>query len=315
MKRAFVCPGQGSQSIGMGKEVATNFPASKAIFEEVDEALDENLSKLIWEGSIETLTLTENAQPALMATSLAIFRALESEGISTEMADYVAGHSLGEYSALALSKAITVGEAARLLRLRGKAMQNAVPVGQGAMAAILGLNFEQVKEIAAEAKRDVVCQAANDNDPTQIVVSGNREAVERAIDLAKKMGARRAIILPVSAPFHCALMAPAADVMKKALADIIIKKPDTPLITNVLAKPVNEPDAIRDLLFRQITNTVKWRESIKWMFANGVREIWEIGSGRALSGMIRRIEREIGCRSIERSEDIRATKENIYKGK
>ena len=233
MARAFVCPGQGVQSIGMGKALADTFAESKAVFQEVDDALGERLSTLIWEGDLERLTLTENAQPALMATSLAAFRALESKGISLQPSDFVAGHSLGEYSALAISGALSVTDTACLLKARGKAMQAAVPVGVGAMVALLGLDFETASEVAAEAAGSEVCHAANDNDPGQVVVSGNTAAVERAVEIAKLKGAKRAIILPVSAPFHCALMAPAAEAMKEALADVSIRAPKVPLVANV----------------------------------------------------------------------------------
>ena len=305
MARAFVCPGQGAQSIGMGKALVDMYPESKAVFQEVDDALGEPLSALIWGGDLETLTLTENAQPALMATSLAAFRALESEGISLQPGDFVAGHSLGEYSALALSGALSVADTACLLKARGKAMQAAVPVGVGAMAALLGLDFEVASEVAAEAAETEVCQAANDNDPGQVVVSGNTDAVERAVEIAKSKGAKRAIILPVSAPFHCALMAPAAEVMKEALADVSIRAPKVPLVANVSAEAVSDPEAIRKLLIEQITASVRWRESVLWMSGEGVSEIWEIGAGKALSGMVRRINRDITCRNVAQPEDIR----------
>ena len=304
MARAFVCPGQGAQSIGMGKALADTYPESKAVFQEVDDALGETLSALIWEGDLETLTLTENAQPGLMATSLAAFRALESEGICLEPDDFVAGHSLGEYSALALSGALSIADTARLLKVRGKAMQAAVPVGVGSMAALLGLDFEAASEVATEAAKGEICQAANDNDPGQVVVSGNTAAVERAVEIAKAKGAKRAIILPVSAPFHCALMAPAADVMKEALADVPIRAPKVPLVANVSAEAVSEPEIIRKLLIEQITASVRWRESVLWMSRKGVVEIWEIGAGKALSGMVRRINRDITCRNIAQPEDI-----------
>ncbi|NBR34669.1 MAG: [acyl-carrier-protein] S-malonyltransferase, partial [Rhodobacteraceae bacterium] len=291
MARAFVCPGQGAQSIGMGKDLADAYPAAKAIFQEVDEALGESLSSLIWEGDIETLTLTQNAQPALMATSMAAFRALEAEGVTISAANYVAGHSLGEYSALAMAGALSVTDTARLLRLRGQAMQAAVPVGVGAMAALLGLDFDAVTEVAAEAAQGEVCQAANDNDPGQVVVSGHKAAVERAVDIAKARGAKRAVLLPVSAPFHCALMAPAADKMAEALANTTISAPAVPVVANVRAEAISDPDTIRQLLVEQVTGSVRWRESVQWMAANGITDVWEIGAGKALSGMIRRIEK------------------------
>jgi [acyl-carrier-protein] S-malonyltransferase len=304
--RAFVCPGQGAQSIGMGKDLADAYPAAKAIFQEVDEALGESLSSLIWEGDIETLTLTQNAQPALMATSMAAFRALEAEGVTISAANYVAGHSLGEYSALAMAGALSVTDTARLLRLRGQAMQAAVPVGVGAMAALLGLDFDAVTEVAAEAAQGEVCQAANDNDPGQVVVSGHKAAVERAVDIAKARGAKRAVLLPVSAPFHCALMAPAADKMAEALANTTISAPAVPVVANVRAEAISDPDTIRQLLVEQVTGSVRWRESVQWMAANGVNDIWEIGAGKALSGMIRRIEKTINCTAVGTSEDAKA---------
>lgn len=306
MARAFVCPGQGAQSIGMGKDLADAYPAAKAIFQEVDDALGESLSSLIWEGDIETLTLTQNAQPALMATSMAAFRALEAEGVTIAAADFVAGHSLGEYSALAMAGALTVTDTARLLRLRGQAMQAAVPVGVGAMAALLGLDFDAVTEVATEAAQGDVCQAANDNDPGQVVVSGHKAAVERAVDIAKARGAKRAVLLPVSAPFHCALMAPAADKMAEALANTTISAPAVPVVVNVRAEAISDHDTIRQLLVEQVTGLVRWRESVQWMAANGVTDVWEIGAGKALSGMIRRIEKTINCTAVGTSEDAKA---------
>lgn len=304
--RAFVFPGQGAQTIGMGKALAEAYPAAKAIFDEVDDALGEKLSDLIWEGDAETLTLTQNAQPALMATSLAAMRALEAEGIAITDASFVAGHSLGEYSALAASGAISVADTARLLRTRGEAMQKAVPVGVGAMAALLGLNFETAAEVAAEASHDQVCQAANDNDPGQVVVSGHKEAVERAIEIAKAKGAKRAVLLPVSAPFHCELMQPAAEVMAEALSHVEINRPAVPLVANVRASAISDAATIRNLLVEQVTGSVRWRESVAFMAGEGVTEIWEIGAGKALSGMIRRIERSIACKAIGTPEDVKA---------
>jgi [acyl-carrier-protein] S-malonyltransferase len=306
MTIAFVFPGQGAQSIGMGKGLADAYPAAKAVFDEVDEALGENLSALIWEGDIETLTLTQNAQPALMATSLAALRALEAEGVALSTASYVAGHSLGEYSALAASGAIGLADTARLLRIRGRAMQQAVPVGVGAMAAILGLDLDAVREVAAEAAQGEVCEAANDNDPAQVVVSGNKAAVERAMALAKEKGAKRALALPVSAPFHCKLMQPAADVMAEALAKVDISAPAVPLIANVLAKPVSDPALISQLLVEQVTGAVRWRESVLTMAGLGVDEIWEIGAGKALSGMTRRIDRSVATRAVGNPDDVLA---------
>ena len=306
MARAFVCPGQGAQSIGMGKALAEAYVESKQVFEEVDDALGEYLSKLIWEGDIDVLTLTENAQPALMATSLAAARALIREGMGVETANFVAGHSLGEYSALAIAGALSIADAARLLRTRGKAMQAAVPVGVGAMAALLGLDFETASQVAKQAAGDEVCEAANDNDPAQVVVSGHKAAVERAVELAKKHGAKRAVLLPVSAPFHCSLMSPAAAVMKEALSEATIISPSVPVVSNVKAQAVSDPDEIRELLIQQITGSVRWRESVMWMAQNNVSEIWEIGAGKALSGMVRRIDREVECENIATPEDIRA---------
>ncbi|UTS80765.1 ACP S-malonyltransferase [Phaeobacter piscinae] len=306
MTIAFVFPGQGAQTIGMGKALAEAYPAAKAVFDEVDAALGEALSQLIWEGDIETLTLTQNAQPALMATSLAAMRALEAEGVSVDKAAFVAGHSLGEYSALAAAGAISVADTARLLRTRGQAMQSAVPVGEGAMAAILGLDLEAVRAVAEEAAQGEVCQAANDNDPTQVVVSGAKAAVERAAEIAKEKGAKRAVMLPVSAPFHCALMQPAADVMAEALTDVAIKSPAVPLIANVRADAVSDPDEIRKLLVEQVTGSVRWRESVQTMAAKGVTEFWEIGAGKALSGMIRKIDRSLTSRQVGTAEDVAA---------
>ena len=306
MARAFVCPGQGAQSIGMGKALAEAYVESKQVFEEVDDALGESLSKLIWEGDIDVLTLTENAQPALMATSLAAARALTREGMGVETANFVAGHSLGEYSALAIAGALSIADAARLLRTRGKAMQAAVPVGVGAMAALLGLDFETASQVAKQAAGDEVCEAANDNDPAQVVVSGHKAAVERAVELAKEHGAKRAVLLPVSAPFHCSLMSPAAAVMKEALSEATIISPSVPVVSNVKAQAVSDPDEIRELLIQQITGSVRWRESVMWMAQNDVSEIWEIGAGKALSGMVRRIDRDVECKNIATPEDVRA---------
>ncbi|KGM47663.1 ACP S-malonyltransferase [Pseudooceanicola atlanticus] len=311
MTRAFVFPGQGAQTIGMGKALADAYPAAKAVFDEVDEALGESLSGLIWTGEQDDLTLTQNAQPALMATSLAAFRALEAEGISIDAASFVAGHSLGEYSALAAAGTLSVGDAARLLRIRGRAMQEAVPVGVGAMAALLGLDFETAKAVAEEAAQGDVCQAANDNDPAQVVVSGHKAAVERAVEIAKGKGAKRAVLLPVSAPFHCALMEPAAKVMADALSDVTLSAPKVPVVANVRAEAVSDPDTIRELLIEQVTGSVRWRESVAWMSGQGVTEIWEIGAGKALSGMIRRIDRAIECRAVGTPEDVAAVKDAI----
>ncbi|MBU2960085.1 ACP S-malonyltransferase [Citreicella sp. C3M06] len=305
MSRAFIFPGQGAQTIGMGRALAEAYPAAKAIFDEVDAALDQSLSSLIWEGDAETLTLTENAQPALMATSLAALRALEAEGVQVDSAAFVAGHSLGEYSALTAAGALRVADAARLLRIRGRAMQSAVPVGMGAMAALLGLDLATAREVAAEAAADGgVCAAANDNDPGQVVISGSKHAVERAVEIAKAKGAKRAVMLPVSAPFHCALMAPAAEVMAEALAAVQIKAPSVPLVANVRAAALTDPDEIRALLVEQVTGSVRWRESVQYMLGQGVTEFWEIGAGKALSGMVRRIERSAAVQNIGTPEEV-----------
>ncbi|MEM6477919.1 MAG: ACP S-malonyltransferase [Pseudomonadota bacterium] len=306
--RAWVFPGQGAQAIGMGKALAEAYPEAKAVFDEVDDALGEALSRLIWEGDLETLTLTANAQPALMATSLAAVRALATEGFSVEDAAFVAGHSLGEYSALAAAQSISVADAARLLRTRGSAMQEAVPVGVGAMAALLGLDFETARSVAQEAAEGEVCAAANDNDPGQVVVSGHRAAVERAVTIAKEKGAKRAVMLPVSAPFHCALMAPAAEVMARALAVVEIAAPVVPLVANVRAEAVSDPALIRELLIEQVTGSVRWRESVTWMASAGVTDVWEIGAGKALSGMIRRIDRALASKNVGSPADLAALK-------
>lgn len=311
MSKAFVFPGQGAQAIGMGQALAAAYPASQAVFDEVDDALNEKLSALIWEGEIADLTLTRNAQPALMATSMAAMRALEAEGVSIEAAGFVAGHSLGEYSALAAAGALSVGDTAKLLRTRGQAMQDAVPVGQGAMAAILGLDLAAVREVAEAAAQGDVCQAANDNDPTQVVVSGAKAAVERAAVIAKERGAKRAVMLPVSAPFHCALMQPAADVMAEALENVAFQAPAVPVVTNVRAEAVSDPDTLRALLVEQVTGAVRWRESVEYMGAQGVSEAWEIGAGKALAGMIRKINREITCKAVGTPDDVKAAAESL----
>jgi [acyl-carrier-protein] S-malonyltransferase len=304
MTRAFVFPGQGAQTIGMGKGFADAYPAAKAVFDEVDEALGQDLSGLIWGGDIANLTLTENAQPALMATSIAAMAALNTEGVGIEAASFMAGHSLGEYSALCAAGALSLADTARLLRIRGQAMQAAVPVGVGAMAALLGLDFATVQAVAEEAAMGEVCQAANDNDPGQIVVSGHKAAVERACEIAKRKGAKRAVLLPVSAPFHCTLMQPAADAMAEALAGVTISAPSVPIVANVLASANSDASAIADLLVRQVTGSVCWRESVSYMSAQGVSEIYEIGAGKALSGMVRRIDREIVCKVVNTAEDV-----------
>ncbi|PSK83026.1 [acyl-carrier-protein] S-malonyltransferase [Limimaricola soesokkakensis] len=306
--RAYVFPGQGSQTIGMGRALAEAYPAARDVFDEVDAALGEKLSTLIFEGEIETLTLTRNAQPALMATSIAAMEALKSEGIGVTDAAYVAGHSLGEYSALCAAGALRLDDTARLLRLRGEAMQDAVPVGEGAMAALLGLDLAAAREVAEAAAQGETCQAANDNDPSQVVISGSRAAVERALDIAKEKGAKRAILLPVSAPFHCALMAPAARAMAEALESVDIREPAVPLVANVRADAVSDPALIRTLLVEQVTGAVRWRESVEFMAAQGVTAFWEVGAGKALSGMIRRIAKGAETRAIGTPEDVAAAK-------
>jgi len=305
MSTAFVFPGQGSQSVGMGKALADAYPAARAVFDEVDEALGDSLSTIIWEGPEDTLTLTQNAQPALMAVSLAVVRALQSEGVELgAVAHYVAGHSLGEYSALAAAGALGLSDAARLLRTRGKAMQAAVPVGEGAMAALLGLDYEDAVAVAAEAAGDDVCQAANDNANGQVVVSGSVAAVERAREIAVAKGAMKAVLLPVSAPFHCALMAPAAEVMAEALAGVQISAPVVPVVANVVAGPVSDPDEIRRSLIEQVTGTVRWRESVLWMAGQGVDQLKEIGAGKVLTGLTRRIDRSVKGAAIGTPEDV-----------
>jgi [acyl-carrier-protein] S-malonyltransferase len=303
---AFLFPGQGAQAIGMGKDLAENFLVSKNVFEEVNDALGQDLSGLIWNGDIETLTLTENAQPALMATSIAAIKALEAEGIKFDQASYIAGHSLGEYSALCAAGSLSLTDTAKLLRIRGKAMQDAVPFGLGAMAAILGLDFETVSQITNLSSDDQICQAANDNDPGQVVISGHKNAVDQTIELAKDAGAKRAVLLPVSAPFHCSLMQPAADIMAKALNDIKLEDPIVPLVANVRANEQNNGDMIKDLLIEQVTGSVRWRESIEFMSLKGVTEVFEIGAGKALSGMVRRINREISVNQVFDTSSVHA---------
>jgi len=307
--RAFVFPGQGAQAVGMGKDLADAYPAAAEVFARVDEALGQKLSDLIWGGPIEELTLTANAQPALMATSMAAMAALKSEGVEVSAASFVAGHSLGEYSALCAAGALSLEDAARLLRLRGQAMQAAVPVGVGAMAAILGLSLAQVREVAEEAAEGEVCQAANDNDPAQVVVSGALAAVERACVIAKQKGAKRALMLPVSAPFHCALMQPAADAMRGALTGAALLAPSVPVVANVRAEAVTDPEVIRQLLIEQVTGVVRWRESVMWMAAQGVTEAWEIGAGKALSGMIKRIDKSVATVAVSSAEDVKKAAE------
>ena len=291
MSLAFVFPGQGSQAVGMGKGLADAFPAARQVFDEVDAALGEPLSKIMWEGPAETLTLTENTQPALLAHSLAVMRVLETEaGVDLRRdAAFVAGHSLGEYSALAAAGAFTLADAARLVRIRGRAMQKAVPVGVGAMAALLGLEFDAAAAVAAEAAQGQVCQAANDNGGGQVVVSGDKAAVERAVEIAKQKGAKRAMMLTVSAPFHCALMQPAADAMAAALDEVTVRAPAVPVVANVIARPVTAPADIVRRLIEQVTRTVRWRDSVAYMAAQGVTAFYELGTGKVLSGLVKRI--------------------------
>ena len=309
MTLSLTFPGQGSQAIGMGKALADAYPEAKAVFDEVDEALGESLSSLIWEGTPEELTLTQNTQPALMAVSLAATRALEAEGLSIENhVSHVAGHSLGEYSALAAAGSLSVGDAARLLRTRGKAMQEAVPVGEGAMAVVLGLDLAAVTEIADLAAQGAVCEVANDNAAAQTVVSGEKNAVERAIDIAKSKGAKRAMLLPVSAPFHCRLMAPAAEVMAEALASTNINAPVVPLIANVVAGPINDPADIRARLIEQVPGSVRWRESMQWMLDNGVTGQLEVGAGKVLTGLIKRMDRSLEAAAFGQPDDMDGAK-------
>lgn len=313
MTAAFTFPGQGSQAVGMGKALADAFPAARAVFDEVDAALGEKLTAIIWDGPAETLQLTENAQPALMAVSLATLRVLESEaGVSVVRdAAFVAGHSLGEYSALAAAGALSISDTARLLRTRGRAMQKAVPVGVGAMAALLGLDYDTAVTVAAEAAQGQVCDAANDNGGGQVVVSGNKEAVDRAVEIAKGRGAKRAMLLPVSAPFHCALMQPAADAMAEALAGVTINAPVVPLIANVLAAPITSPDEIRRRLVEQVTGTVRWRESVAFMAGQGAKLFVEIGAGKVLSGLVKRIADGAVGTAVGTPNDIAGAKDAI----
>jgi [acyl-carrier-protein] S-malonyltransferase len=310
MTRAFIFPGQGSQAIGMGLALSQGFAAARLVFEEVDEALKQKLSKLMFEGPESDLTLTENAQPALMAVSIAALRVLEAEG-GWRLADkvsYVAGHSLGEYSALAATGALGLSDAARLLKLRGQAMQKAVPVGVGAMAALLGPDLEQVQKIAKQAADETkkVCGVANDNSPGQVVVSGAKEAVERAIAIATEQGVKRSIMLPVSAPFHCALMQPAADAMEEALAAATIKQPAVPVVANVTAQPVSDATTIAKLLVQQVTATVRWRESVLTMKSLGVAKMYELGAGKVLAGLVKRIDKEIEASSVGAPAEVEA---------
>jgi [acyl-carrier-protein] S-malonyltransferase len=306
MSRAFVFPGQGSQAVGMGRDLAEAFPVARHLFQEVDDALSQKLFALMVEGPDDALTLTENAQPALMAVSLAVLRVLESEGglDLSQACAFVAGHSLGEYSALAAAGTFSVADTARLLKIRGQAMQKAVPVGVGAMAALIGAELEMAREIAAQAAEGEICEAANDNGGAQVVVSGHKGAVERAMALATQRGVKRAILLPVSAPFHCALMQPAADAMAEALAGVAMAAPKVAVVANVTAAPVTDPAAIRDLLVRQVTGTVRWRESVQFIAAQGVTELVELGSGKVLGGLAKRIDKALSGVSVGTPADV-----------
>lgn len=307
-KPAFTFPGQGSQAVGMGHDLAQTYPEARAVFEEVDDALGVALSKIMFEGPEDTLRLTENAQPALMAASIAVIRVLEANGVTVaDAASYVAGHSLGEYSALCAAGTFSLSDTARLLQTRGRAMQQAVPVGQGAMAAILGLDMDAVREIAASAAEGSVCDVANDNSPGQVVISGDASAIERAMELAKARGAKRALPLPVSAPFHCALMEPAAEAMEAALAMVDMKAPSVPLVANVLAAPITDPAEIRRRLVEQVTGMVRWTESVSWLTgAGGVTELYELGTGKVLTGLAKRINKDVAAQAIGTQADIEA---------
>jgi len=308
MSRAFVFPGQGSQTVGMAKELAERFPAARALLDEVDEALGQKLSTIMFEGPIETLTLTENAQPALMAASMAVMRVLEKEKgfVLKDRVQYVAGHSLGEYSALAAAGALSVADTARLLKLRGQSMQKAVPVGVGAMSALLGVGLDVARKIAADAAQGDVCDVANDNEPTQVVLSGHKTAIDRVPEVGKAHGLRRAIPLPVSAPFHSSLLKPAADAMAEALAKVEVKTPVVPVVANVLAAPISDPAEIRLRLVEQVTGTVRWRECVLAMVAAGVTELYEIGTGKVLCGLAGRIEKSLKATPVGTPADIEA---------
>ena len=313
MSKAFVFPGQGSQAVGMGQALAEAFAPARHVFEEIDDALSQKLTKVMFEGPDDELRLTENAQPALMAVSMAIVRTLSEEGgiVLDEKAAFVAGHSLGEYSALAAAGSLAVADTARLLKLRGQSMQAAVPVGEGAMAALLGLDFDAAKEVAEAAAEGEVCDVGNDNAPGQVVLSGATAAIERAIEIAKGKGARRAILLPVSAPFHCSMLAPAADVMEKALGETELAAPAPVLVANVTASSVQDPPIIRRQLVEQVTGMVRWRESVLYMKEQGVDTLIELGTGNVLTGLTRRIDREMTGRSVQSPDDIEALLKEI----
>jgi [acyl-carrier-protein] S-malonyltransferase len=315
MAIAFVFPGQGSQDVGMGRALAETYAAAREVFEEVDAALSQDLSKIMWEGPKETLTLTENAQPALMAVSIAVMRVLEREkGFSLkDKVKFVAGHSLGEYSALAAAGAFSLADAARLLKLRGQAMQAAVPVGQGAMTALLGVGIEVARQVAEAAAQGDVCQVANDNEPTQIVLSGSKSALDRVPEIGKPLGVRRAVPLPVSAPFHCALMQPAADAMAEALSKVTVNAPVVPLVANVVAQAISDPQEIKKRLVEQVTGTVRWRECVTYMTANGVTDVYEIGAGKVLSGLAKRIDPSLNATSIGSPADVDAAMAQLNK--
>ena len=313
MSRAFVFPGQGSQFIGMGQDLAENFAEAKEVFQEVDDALSQKLSALMFSGEADDLNMTENTQPALMAVSVAVMRVLEKQG-NVDLkahAAYVAGHSLGEYSALTAAGVVALGDTARLLKLRGQSMQKAVPVGVGAMAAVLGLDFDAVAEIAADAAGDEVCAAANDNSEGQVVVSGHKAAVERAVALASERGARKAVMLPVSAPFHCDLMSPAADAMRPALQETTFSAPAVPVVANVTAQAETDAETLKSLLVDQITGMVRWRESVLYMGKNGVEQMVEIGAGKVLCGLARRIDKSIATEAVGTAEQIEAFLEKL----
>ncbi len=313
MAIAFVFPGQGSQDVGMGRELAEAYGAAREVFEEVDAVLSQNLSQIMWEGPKETLTLTENAQPALLAVSMAVMRVLEQEkGFSLKgKVKFVAGHSLGEYSALAAAGAFSLADAVRLLKLRGQAMQAAVPVGKGAMSALLGVGIVVARKVAQAAAQGDVCQIANDNEPLQVVLSGDKSALDRVLEVGKQFGVRRAVPLPVSAPFHCALMQPAADAMAEALASVDVQVPIVPVVANVIAEPVTDPAEIKMRLVEQVTGTVRWRECVTYMTANGVTDIYEVGVGKVLAGLVKRTEKTLNAISIGTPAEVDAALDQL----